>query len=315
VVSLALVMVLCMSKYSDISLSDRLEGCQSPSGTGTFALSVLGSCPLELCFKCVAPSEDNSPCKIRRKYLTNVDIRVLPYRGELCSGCSWGHYSFEVAVPFTSPIWLGKSRIPDYKARRFMVRAFRGVMCGLAKGYRFRWFVLTESDEALSLGLDFGREFNRFLTWLRYWCSDFQYIVVEHKQGEVSKVTAQQRRNWHILSYGSDKLPVDKIREYWKSHFLSTVTGMAEVHRIDKAIVYMAGYLSGTEKFVRSWSSQGWVYRGWVGDSTRYKVRFGSYPEADMLKLLSLMSPLRRADARLCLAETGFISLEGCYHE
>lgn len=182
------------------------------------------------------------------------------------------------------------------KASRFIVRAFRGVKCGEAKGYRFRWFVLTESDEAIKLGINFGREFHRFLMWLRLRCSDFQYIVVEHRQGD------KQRRNWHVLSYGSDRLPVKDMRSYWLEHFKSTVTGMAEVKDIDKAILYLAGYLSSGDKFVRAWCSQGWVFRGWIGWSKWYRWHFSrrrEYPSVAALVSLSLMSPSRREEMSL----------------
>jgi len=190
------------------------------------------------------------------------------------------------------------------KKNRFLVRAFRGVTCGLSKGYRFRWFVLTESDEALSSGREFGREFHLFITWLRYFCRDFQYIAVEHRQGN------KQRRNWHILSYGSDKLPIQKMREYWLSHYLSTVTGMAEVKDIDKAIKYLAGYLSSGDKFVRSFQSQGWVFRGWVSVSRQYHSRYGDYPSSKTLATLSLMSRAVRPGELDWLNETGYLSRE-----
>lgn len=189
------------------------------------------------------------------------------------------------------------------KRARFVVRAFRGVACGIAKGSRFRWFVLTESDAAVKAGLDFGRQFHHLVGYLRdVHKLDFQYIVVEHRQGD------KQRRNWHILSYGSDKLPVKAIRSYWISRFESTVTGMAEVADIDKAVKYLAGYLSGSDKFVRSFSSQGWVYRGWVGQSKLYRKAYGDYPSLAVVKALSLMSPRLLSGELDWLQNTGYLS-------
>jgi hypothetical protein len=193
------------------------------------------------------------------------------------------------------------------KRARFLVRALRGVACGISKGFRFRWFVLTESDEAIADSLDFGKEFNRFRTWLKKQkCKDFQYIRVEHRQGD------RKRRNWHILSYGSDKLPVTEIREYWESHFKSTVTGMAEVKDIDKAVKYLAGYLSSREKFVRCRMSQGWVYPGWVEDTKLFKKRYGGYLSSDVLCELSWL-PKSKRDAEIeMLLETGYRDLDEC---
>jgi len=196
------------------------------------------------------------------------------------------------------------------KRSRYWIRCVRGIAVGVARGYRFRWFVLTESDEALFLGLSFDLEFHRFIRWLRYYCTDFQYIVVEHMQGTPSAVTGLPRRNWHILSYGTDKLPLELMVGYWKSHFLSTVTGMAEVHNIQGAVRYMAGYLSAEHKFIRSWTSQGWVFRGWVSRSRDFKRASGHYPAERELVELALMSPASRSADSLCL----LISLEAAYY-
>lgn len=194
----------------------------------------------------------------------------------------------------------------EHKIGRFMVRAFRGVSCGIAKGYRFRWFVLTESDMAIALGIEFGAEFHRFMTWLRKLCPDVQYLVVEHRQGD------KLRRNWHVLCYGSDKLPVLAIRQYWLEHFKSTVTGMAEVRDVGKAIQYLAGYLSDREKFVRAWCSQGWVFRGWIGMSKQYHRSYSDYPSVADLTALSLMSPSNRAGALDWLLNTGYMTEAEC---
>lgn len=301
-----------------VSLEKSGQGCQVSSS----------DC---LAFECRAPSSEcvygtvEYPCPVKKKYAGGVvrsvfdDGRVVsslvPYDGSLCSGCQWA-----VFVPVIPPLLVihgvqsaTLEEIFSRKRRRFYVRSFRGAMCGIAKGYRFRWFVLTESDIALERKIDFGIEFHRFTTWLRkVHCQDFQYEVVEHRQGIVSKVTKQRRRNWHILSYGSDRLPVRDIRDYWLSHYKSTVTGMAEVREIDKAIYYLSKYLSGSESFIRSWTSQGWVYRGWIGDSKKFRGRFGEYPCEEIIRKLSLMSPCEREYARLCLEETGYLSLSEC---
>jgi len=307
-----------MFTNSLVSLKESSPGCQVSSSDG-------------LVFECQAPSRESYsgklayPCAVRKKYAGGevrsvfLDGRVVsslvPYDGSLCRGCQWA-----VFVPDVSPLLVIHGvqsatfeEIFSRKRRRFYVRSFRGAMCGIGKGYRFRWFVLTESDAALESRIDFGVEFHRFTTWLRkVHCQDFQYEVVEHRQGIVSKVTKQRRRNWHILSYGSDRLPVKDIREYWLSHFKSTVTGMAEVREIDKAIYYLSKYLSGNESFIRSWTSHGWVYRGWIGDSRKFKGRFGEYPDEEIIRKLSLMSPGEREYARLCLEETGYLSLSEC---
>ena len=264
-------------------------------------------------FKCLA----TSPCRIKKKYASGnsksvwLDGRLqqvrIEYLGELCLGCSFAVFNG------VNPLYLSyssKSRENKqqkrHKVNRFMVRAFAGVECGIERGLRFRWFVMTESDEAIALGLDFSREWAHFLRWLRYYCPDFQFIVVEH----CPKGT---RNDWHIISYGSDKLPIKAMREYWLEHYKSTITGMAEVHHIRKAIYYLAGYLGKGEKFMRSWCSQGWVYRGWLGDSKAYRRAYGDYPLREDMVKLSMMASGERAGVRECLLETGY--LEGVYYE
>lgn len=228
-------------------------------------------------------SQENSKARI-----TGSQAPGPAEQGEAVPGASL--FGKELAPPFTR-LYGCESQELERRIRRFMVRAFRGVDCGVAKGYRFRWFVMTESNEAIELGIPFGREWNKFLVWLRYRCSDFEYIVVEHRQGD------RQRRNWHVLSYGSDRLPVLAMRDYWLEHYKSTITGMAEVKDIRKAVLYLAGYLGSGDKFVRSWCSQGWVFRSWIGWSKWYRWHFNrgrEYPSGDMLVSLSLMSPDER---------------------
>ena len=197
-----------------------------------------------------------------------------------------------------APLYLSNGEESEEHRRRrvgrFLVRGYRGLAVGMAKKFRFRWFVLTESDEAVKAGIEFGKEFHKFIVWLRYWCPDFEYLVVEHRQGD------KQRRNWHIITYGSDKLPVLAMRSYWMAHFKSTVTGMAEIRSPEKAVRYCCRYV-GSEGYVRSWSSQGWVFRGWIGWSKWYKKRFGRgrYPSAEGVVALSLMSPDEREEVAL----------------
>lgn len=221
--------------------------------------------------------------------------------GRSCYKCRKGGYA-PLLVPngYKSGEYSNASN--NRRRARFVVRAFRGVSCGLSRGYRFRWFVLTESDESIASGINFGREFHHFVRWLCYSCPDFQYICVEHRQGN------KLRRNWHILSYGSDMLPVRAIRSYWLSHFKSTVTGMSEVKDIGKAIKYLVGYLLSGDKFVRSFQSQGWVFRGWVGFSKSFKKQYESYPKSGLLATLALMSPVARSSELIWLFKTGFVS-------
>ena len=178
----------------------------------------------------------------------------------------------------------------SYKERCFLRDAFTGVECGIRKGYRFRWFVLTESDEALCGSVPFSRAFHDLVTNLRtrWGCSDFQYLLVVHRQGTL------KRQNYHVLSYGSGKLPLNKIKAYWRAHYGSTITGMAEVKDIKKSVYYLAGYLSKKEKFIRYRCSQGWVYRGWLGIGKVARKRFGRYPTRREVVAMALLPKFER---------------------
>lgn len=220
----------------------------------------------------------------------------------VCQEYDGGSHSADGVPPsrVVAPLYLSNGEQSAEKFRRkvgkFYVRAFRGTACGMAKEFRFRWFTLTESDEAIEAGIEFGAEFHRFITWLRYRCRDFQYLVVEHRQGD------KWRRNFHILSYGTDKLPIKAMRDYWLRRYLSTVSGLEEVKDIEAAVKYLVRYVGDEEKYIRSWTSQGWVFPGWLGWSRWWRKNWskdGSYPSQETLAALSLMSPDEREEITL----------------
>ena len=189
-----------------------------------------------------------------------------------------------------------------HKIGSFKVRAHRGVACGKKKGKMFRAFELTESDEALAAKLDYSKAFHAFIRQLRRWCEDLQYQVVVHKQGETSRVTGERRRNWHLLTYGTKKIPVFKVEKLWRRLYLSGVRGMRGVQNIERSINYMVAYVGNDNKFISARSSQGWVFPGWIGWSKWYRRHFspdGSYPAEKALAWLSLMSPSERDEITL----------------
>jgi hypothetical protein len=279
----------------------------SSNESNNTALTSPGQLDYRFSFLCSAPKTFNAvgdsfdySCRIKHKYLCSPG-----YLGELCHGCKWAVLQW---LPFTCPYCCQSPEKIKHKQGRFYVRALRGVTCGIIKGYRFRWFVLTESDEALLAGLDFGNAWNKLVTLIRYYCPDFQYCIVEHHQGAVSVVTGKQRLNRHILSYGSDKLPLALMKANWLKNYKSSVTGMEEIRHISKAVKYLAGYLGRGEKFVRSWHSQGWVFPGWVGFNRSYHRQYGEYITAEVLSSLSLLKSSAREYELEYLKNTGFDS-------
>lgn len=213
-------------------------------------------------------------------------------------GGSASPFTCLIGYEFQKKQSLGSSLSVRHKKARFFVRAFLGVSVAVAKGYRLRWFTFTESDSALLHHLDFGKAQNGFWNRLRYHCPDVQYSVIEHCQGKPSVITGLPRRNWHCLTYGSDKLPVDKCREFWQSGYESAISGMQEVRSPERAIFYLVKYLEEGEKFIRAWTSHNWVYDGWVGQSKQFKRAFGYYPpRAELVRLARLSKRERELDS------------------
>lgn len=169
------------------------------------------------------------------------------------------------------------------KAARFYVKVIIGIMVGLAKGKRFRWWVLTESDESIAAGLNFSHSWSMMRKWLARLDEQLEFCIVEHIQGD------GMRRNWHVLTYGDNKLPVDEMRKYWKSHFLSTITGLQEVKYPFKSASYLAGYLGKDDKFVRARFSQNWVFPYWWDFGRFFKKEHRIYVPNDELVRLSLV--------------------------
>ena len=125
---------------------------------------------------------------------------------------------------------------------KFMIRGMTGLECGLLKGKRFR---LSEWDQAIEAGLDFGHAWHVFVTWLRRRCPDFEFIVIVHRpRGAI-------RHDYHVICYGSDKLPLLEIEAKWQGLYLSPTGGLAEIKSPKRAMKYVAGYVSDSEKFVR----------------------------------------------------------------
>ena len=190
-----------------------------------------------------------------------------------------------------------------HRVNRFYVKTMAGVAVGNAKKLRPRLFVCTESDEAIE-GLDSRKLFNKFFTMLRYHCPDIQYCVVEHRQGDC------WRRNWHVFSYGTDKIPFDIIDSWWKANYNSMVRRLEEVKNEKKVVAYLAEYLGKPEKFIRSFRSQGWIYPGYMGFSGRFHKANGVWPDKDTLVKLALMPAGERRFEEEYLINTGNMSGE-----
>jgi hypothetical protein len=228
------------------------------------------------------------------------------------------------------------------KKKRFAVFCDRGVRVGLAKGKLVRSWTLTESDQAVFECLDFGKAFDNYRHELRRRYPDFQYIVVEHYQGPVWLMWPDghaealedhqtvvpgtfRRRNWHVISCGRDWLDIRVLESLWQRFYKSSTSGLrmlcdsrpgaghVDMERsIERAVGYMSSYVvslggDGSEKFSRSWHSQGWVFQGWAGHTRAVRRESGRYPTKRELVSLALLPVLERERA---IATDGFPSSE-----
>jgi hypothetical protein len=168
------------------------------------------------------------------------------------------------------------------KQKRFVRKFMTGVNC--RPGARLRWFVLTESDEALEKRLRADWVIKHLVQQIRRELGrDFEYCLVKHLQGE------KKRFNWHLIYYGTyiDQL---WLENYWNKHYCSHITGMEEIRSPMASGMYVAGYVGNDEKFISAQFSRGWVFPKWWDFSRWWKKSFGRYPELGLLDKYSHMS-------------------------
>ena len=168
----------------------------------------------------------------------------------------------------------------DYRGRRFRQRFYTGF--DTHSGEVARWFVLTESDEAIAKGLDVIQKFNELVRYLRRHYGKFEYCSVRHRQG------AKKRINLHVVYFGS-YIPQQVIEDWWWKNYSSHRSKMGVVRNVKRQAWYLSKYLS-KEDFERYYFSGGWVFPGWIGFSQWINKEFGAYPKREMLAELGKMS-------------------------
>jgi hypothetical protein len=172
----------------------------------------------------------------------------------------------------------------DYRGRRFRQRFYTGF--DAHSGEVARWFVLTESDEAIAKGLDVIQKFNELVRYLRRHYGSFEYCSVRHRQG------ARKRINLHVVYFGSF-IPQQVIERWWWKNYSSHRSKMGVVRNVKRQAWYLSKYLS-KEDFERYYFSGGWVFRCWIGLSQWVKKEFGAYPKRELLIRLGRMSNRER---------------------
>lgn len=172
------------------------------------------------------------------------------------------------------------SQYIDYRSRRFRHRFYTGFDAHAGEIARF--FVLTESDEAIEKGLDLIQKFNELVRYLRRHYGAFEYCCVRHRQGD------KKRINLHVVYFGRF-IPQQVIEDWWWKNYASHRSKMGLVYNVKRQAWYLSKYLSG-EDFERYHFSSGWVFLGWIGYSHWIKREFGQYPTKEMLVELAMMS-------------------------
>jgi len=178
------------------------------------------------------------------------------------------------------------SHYVDYRGGRFRQRFYTGF--DAHSGEVARWFVLTESDEAIAKGLDVIQKFNELVRYLRRHYGRFEYCSVRHRQG------AKKRINLHVVYFGS-YIPQQVIEDWWWKNYSSHRSKMGVVRNVKRQAWYLSKYLS-KEDFERYCFSGGWVFPGWIGFSQWFKREFQRYPPREMLVELAKMSRAGREE-------------------
>jgi hypothetical protein len=181
------------------------------------------------------------------------------------------------------------SHYVDYRGRRFRQRFYTGF--DAHSGEIARWFVLTESDEAIAKGLDVIQKFNELVRYLRRHYGSFEYCCVRHRQGD------KKRINLHVVYFGS-YIPQQVIENWWWKNYASHRSKMGKVYNVKSQARYLSKYLSG-EDFERYYFSKGWVFPCWIGFSQWFKKEFSIYPPKEILINLGRMSKAERKEHAL----------------
>jgi hypothetical protein len=177
----------------------------------------------------------------------------------------------------------------DYRARRFWQRFYTGFAAH--SGEIARWFVLTESDEAIAKGLDIIQKSNELVRYLRRHYGSSEYCCVRHRQGD------KKRINLHVVYFGS-YIPQQVIEDWWWKNYASHRSKMGIAKNVKRQAWYLSKYLS-KEDFERYYFSGGWVFPGWIGFSRWFKNEFGVYPPRKMLVELARKSKAEREEDTL----------------
>lgn len=230
------------------------------------------------------------------------------FYGNSCSQCLQGTHKQQL-IPghrgIWSPVALWGSPLTYESQRNYLfkirqnqafIRNNTGMQVYKYLGVPLRTFTVSESHEAVSLGLHFGRSINRLMTRFIQVYGRIEYSWTEHKAkaGEVyqshsgSIELTEGRFNRHLVIAGGDKIDKDWLEAEWQRIYKSQTSGLSLVGNTEGYAFYLAKYLmKGQEEYRRCRFSNGWIFEGWFPFSKQYKRRFGDYPSVELLSRMS----------------------------
>jgi len=158
------------------------------------------------------------------------------------------------------------------------------------------------------MGLDYGHAVHLFENKLRRdYGRDSGFCWVEHK------VAGSPRLNRHFVQWGSARLKLDDLNDFWLKVYGSLVTwrkkrrGGMVVGSAEKEARYLARYIAG-EGFVKARFSYNWLFPKWFSLSKLVHRDYGEYLSVPDLASLAGMSPNRRLSDFDWLLNTGYLS-------
>lgn len=157
---------------------------------------------------------------------------------------------------------------------------------------RLRFLTLNSSDESIVLGIDILKSFSKLVKRIRRKYGEFEYFgVVAYDENE------PLREHIHVICKG-EFMPQRELEDMWIDIHRSIKPYIEAVDDVGAAARYIGNYLNNQSYRVKKYiMSAGWVFKGWVSWSRRFKRNYGVYPDQmcpGILARLSRMSKVER---------------------
>jgi len=158
----------------------------------------------------------------------------------------------------------------ERRKARFWHRLFTGA----ETGDRLRFLTLNSSDESIVLGIDILESFRKLVKRIRRRYPEFEYFgVVAYDENE------PLREHIHVLCKG-EFIPQRELEDMCIEVHRSIKPYIEDVEDVAAAARYIGNYLNmQSYRMKKHIMSAGWVFKGWVSWSKRFKRKYGDYPE------------------------------------